>query len=770
MPSRWQHVKEVFFRAADLDADARDAFLAQACRDDPELRVEVEALLESDRRTEPWFWRPAVDAVPELLTGGSGDSLVGRQIGAHRVVAEVGRGGMGTVYLAERADGQYEERVALKVVRASLANAELAARFRRERQILARLRHPFIARLQDGGLLDDGRPYLVMEWIQGEPIDRHVTRARLSHGTLFKLFYKVCEAVAVAHRSLVVHCDLKPANVLVTPEGIPKILDFGVARLLDDRKLLISPGDGEGEPPVPFGPPSLARWLTPDYASPEQIRGDALTTASDVYSLGTILAELLGLEPDAAADSGPSSAKLGGDLRAILGKARHPDPLERYGSAAELADDLQRHLGSRPVLARRSTLVYRASRFVRRHKLAAAVAGLLAVSLIAGLAATLWQARKAEARARQAEQLSDFLIGLFEVSDVESPEGRISTLRARDLLDFAQFEIHQLDGSPSLKAEIQSTIGKAYRSQGLFDKAEEWLTRALDLASGDFAAELRSEIGLLRYRQGRYEDAAGLLRAALREQRALSVPPPAIADTLNHLGLTERRLGNLVRAEQAHVQALDLRRRHLGEEHLDVTYSLVNLGVLGLVHCRRGETVACRLAFERLEQALELRRASLPAGHPLIAGALDHLARAWLVAGRGRESLVRAEALRGRALELRERALPAGHPDIGLSQANLAYVLALQERYKAAEAAYRRALDVLVETHHEAHSSVLSARLGLATVLFRQRRCSEAEEGYRQVLAVARQASDAGTEEQAQSGLERIRGGCGGVSGVGVDD
>jgi tetratricopeptide (TPR) repeat protein len=421
-PDGWTQVQDLFLQAADLPAADRGAFLAGACGGDARLRAEVESLLGADAADVAVIARAIEAEVGALLDDGPG--LAGTRLGVYRLVEEIGRGGMGTVYLAERDDDQFRKSVAIKIVKRGMDSAEVVARFRTERQILAALEHPYIARLIDGGTTADGRPFFVMEHVEGQPIDAYCREHRLTLEARLRLFLRVCEAVSCAHRSLVVHRDLKPGNILITADGIPKLLDFGVAKLLDAS----SPS---GLTIAAAGP------LTPEYASPEQIRGLPITTAADVYALGAILFELLTgsraqrmdtyspLEierivcerdvphPSAAAKAAGAPYRVPSDLDTIVLMAMRKEPERRYASVAQLADDVERYLGGRPVLARQNSIAYRARRFVGRNRVAVAAVFLVFFSLLAGIAIATVQARRAERRLAQLIELSNR--SLFDV-------------------------------------------------------------------------------------------------------------------------------------------------------------------------------------------------------------------------------------------------------------------------------------------------------------------------------------------------------------------
>ncbi|MGZ5003001.1 MAG: serine/threonine protein kinase, partial [Chthoniobacterales bacterium] len=409
---RWARVKELFEAAVDLDPNQRTALLDKECGDDDALRSEIESLLKSDERTDGFIEQPAIAIPRDLFPNNVEEPFAGRQFGSYQIMREIGRGGLGAVYLAARADDEYRKQVAIKLVRRGLDTEDILRRFRNERQILAQLDHPNIARLIDGGTTDDGLPYFVMEYVNGQPINGYCDANALSTTERLTLFRKVCSAVTYAHQNLVIHRDLKPSNILVTQEGEPKLLDFGIAKLL-------SAGDELFTQTIP-----ALRVMTPEYASPEQIKGDKIMTTSDVYSLGVLLYELLtGQQPyrlktrtpeqiaraiteqeperpsTVLADNQQSEIgnpkSLRGDLDNIVLMAMRKEPARRYASVGQFSEDVRRHLTGLPVVARKDTVAYRTSKFVNRHRIGVAAAALVLLSLVGGIVATLIQVRTA---------------------------------------------------------------------------------------------------------------------------------------------------------------------------------------------------------------------------------------------------------------------------------------------------------------------------------------------------------------------------------------
>jgi non-specific serine/threonine protein kinase/serine/threonine-protein kinase len=483
-PGDWQRVKSIFQEALDRTPETREAFLAVACGDDVDLRRDVQSLLAAESEAGRFLSRPAIPSSPA-------PDLEGRRVGPYRVQERIGQGGMGVVYRALRDDDVFHKTVALKLVQGA-ADPEQPARLARERQILARLQHPNIATILDGGTTDEGQAYLVMEYVDGQPIDRYCDERALSTRERLILFHTVCAAVHYAHQNLVVHRDLKPANVVVTADGQPKLLDFGIAKLL-----------AGGIDPDQAPTATLLPMMTPEYASPEQVRGQPITTASDVYSLGVVLYELLAGErpylvradsleeivravceteprlPSAAVQSASatatrSPAELRGDLDTIVLKAMRKEPSRRYLSALELGEDIRRHLAGLPVLARKDTVRYRLTKFVGRHRTAAAAAALVLVSLVGGLVATVRQARIAEANRLRAERrfadvrtlANSFLFEFHDaIKDVPGTTAarRLVVERAAQHLDALQ---RDAEGDLGLQRELAAAYQRLGEAQG----------------------------------------------------------------------------------------------------------------------------------------------------------------------------------------------------------------------------------------------------------------------------------------------------------------
>jgi eukaryotic-like serine/threonine-protein kinase len=487
-PERWRQIESVFNDAADLPAGQRAALLECICAGDLELRREVEDLLSASSLS---LIESAIDATSDdMAAGAADDSMVGNRIGAYLIVALVGRGGMGAVYRAVRDDDEFRQQVAIKVVPRLLASPEAVARFRSERQILANLDHPNIARLLDGGTAD-GIPFLVMEYVEGVPITQHANERDLSIAQRLELMRSVCGAVQYAHQNLIVHRDLKPANILVTADGNVKLLDFGVAKLLDPENAGTTN--------------TSAMILTPDYASPEQVRGEAVTTASDVYSLGVVFYEILaGVRPYQISSTNPSEMQrvvcltepsapsectnlpmrlrrqLSGDLDNIVLMAMRKEAARRYGSAEQLSSDIQRHLDGRPVMARRDTLTYRCGKFIRRNRWALAAGVLIAGILVTATVTAVREARDAQHRFDQLRGFARTILVDLDAQLRDIP----GTVKARQVLiaevDEYLKRVVSENGADdaALAAEFATTYLRMGEMQGATPEALESLKMA----------------------------------------------------------------------------------------------------------------------------------------------------------------------------------------------------------------------------------------------------------------------------------------------------
>jgi eukaryotic-like serine/threonine-protein kinase len=578
-------LEEILFAALQVSGDERRRLLDERCSDRPDLRAEVDALLAAHDRATPLF------DTPTMMLRTPPD--IGQRVGAFRLMDVIGEGGMGTVFRAERADGEFTQQVAIKFIGSWTRDPAAVRRFRGERQILASLQHPNIVSLLDGGVTPDGNAYLVMEYVDGEPISAYCRSCRLPLEDRLRLFLSVCAAVQFAHSHLVVHRDLKPANIVVTRDGVSKVLDFGVAKLM--------------EPAVQPSATISGFWpgpLTPNYASPEQLRGVPITTVSDVYSLGVLLYELLAgarpyetsgkpvdevlslvidgeIRPPSTVPSRDengvpySRSALIGDLDAIVSRALQKDPSRRYPSAGELADDVDRFLRGRAVSARPDTTVYRVSKFVRRHRFAVAGAMAAVVSLVAGLGMALWQANaarlerdRARLEAAKAQQVSAFLRALFTSNTPLEALGRPMT--AQELLDRGVLRIdRELSGQPDVQASMLASLGSVYTEMGLGKQGLPLIERSLALREAVFGGD-HLEVAESLYFLGRlksrafsdYPAAASLLtRAVAIRDREAGENDAALAPVLSELGMALWHAGKYLEGQSALRRAVALGER-----------------------------------------------------------------------------------------------------------------------------------------------------------------------------------------------------------------
>ncbi len=772
-PERWDVVKEVFHQAAQVPPGALPKFLDTACHGDFALRREVESLLDSDG--DPMTLLEPLGEVPEAAPPTS--------IGAYKFLHGIGSGGMSEVFLAVRSDDEYHQRVAVKLIRDGLLSDDVLRRFKQERQILAGLEHPFIARLLDGGTTEAGLPFLVMEYVEGWAVDEYCRRQRLSVEERLELLRPICQAVQHAHRNLVVHRDLKPSNVLVTAEGIPKLLDFGVAKLLNPE---LSAGQVSATRPG-------AHALTLGYASPEQVAGEPITTASDVYSLGVMLYELLvgqrpfrlaGLSLTAAqrriceeepvppsravhrspgeGGEGVQAPKLSRDLDAIVLKALRKEPLRRYGSAAELEEDIVRYLQHQPVRARPSTWSYRAAKFVRRNRLGVALLAALVIFGVAMAVQTLRLSRALDQAGQErakAERVSDFLIEMFHLADPRQTRSRSMT--AVEFLNRgAEQATVRLQDQPLIRAALLDTLGRVYRNLGLFEEAEPLLQEGFRLRREHLGEEdlevasSLSHLAELRNAQAQYPQAVALNRQALGLRRRLAGEDSILAAaSLQGLAEVLHTSGDYEAAKQAYQEALKLRRRHLGEESPEVAESLSDLGYLFFDLGRFEE------AEEHLRRALDLCRRVYSDPHLVTAYTLSYLAG--VLEERG--DLEAAEPFSRESLEMHRLLLGDEHPDTSTASGALGGLLLKMGEVEEGEALLRQSLDRQVQTLGEDHPVVGTHLVNLARALKERGDLDAAEPLLIQADAIFRHTFEADhparmTTQEYLADIYRLRG------------
>ena len=721
-----ERFEQILDEALDLPASERAAYLDEACAGDAELRARVEAMVAGAEAPAPSKFldeRPNVS--PEILKAYLPDDteetqphvldMMGRQIGGFRVVEQIGKGGMGMVYRAERTGVAFDKTVAVKVVRPGMYTTGGVERFEYERRILARLEHPNIAHLIDGGETEDGLPYFIMEYVEGQPLDEYCNTNRLTIRERLKLFKTVCEAVRYAHRNLVVHRDLKPSNILVTKEGAVKLLDFGIAKIRepDEEETIYQTGQN-------------MQPMTMAYAAPEQVLGKTMNAATDVYALGVILYQLLTGHRPYALDAGkivenidrvrfqvpalPSQiatqaldrngitvtpealgaerrseprrikSMLTGDLDAVVMMALKKEPAGRYPTAAELLADINAFLERRPVKAQRDTNRYRAYKFIQRHKMSVAAFSLFALALIAGTVISISMAQtiaeeknQKEEEARRAQLSLDYLLNIFAAVDPD--EVGQDTLTAVDLLNRGYENLRDLDEEPAIEASLLNMMGWIYVNMGEYPKADSLYTLAGALILDDDAASLelaRSKYGrgLTNYSLAKYTLAEEQLREAIailtQEDEGV-----LLVEAQNQLSAVLVDLGNYTEASNWAEAAINDAKKLLGSDPEEVAL------LLGT-------------SYTRLATAshYQLRYAD-------------------------------ADSLYRIALTLRQEWLDASHPKIGNTVYQLGNNLLKLERVEEAEEQYLRALRIYEGGYGRTHPAVASAKIALANFFLR---------------------------------------------------
>ncbi len=762
-PERWQRQWDLFDRALPLEPAARECLLDEHCGDDPALRREVESLLEAhgddDLMREPW-----VDVRSAFPSG----PLPKPEIDRYELLESLGSGGMGQVFSARRADGLHDELVAVKVLKRGLDTDTLIQRFTTERRILARLAHPHIARLLDGGSTHDGRPYLVMEHVEGSPIDHYCDTHRLTVSERLALFQSICRAVHFAHQNLVIHRDLKPSNILISDDGLPKLLDFGIARLLVENDPDVSVTDPRSRP------------MTPQFASPEQILGQTTTTACDIYSLGMLLHLLMcgdlpyRLRPDKAPAeqirqvrlSRPSHyltlsraagterlqeicarrdttlavlrKTLKGDLDNIILMALAERPEDRYASAEAFADDLERLIKGLPVRARVDSVAYRTRKFVSRHRMAVALGAVILGALMT-LISLLWvQSRqllnerdRVLSENRRATAVSDFLVELFAIPDPTRAQGE--SITAQRLLErgIAQIET-DLASEPEVRGSLMLTMGRSLAGLGLYEEATDLLRRSLELRErhsprGEGVAEACLRLGEVLSVTGHYEQAEPLLRRALSIRQQASEPDPAaLAEVHLHLGDLSAKTGRFDAADSELTSAAQLAQT---TEQVELLARILDRHAT-LLQSQGDSDGALRF----FDQALSLYRRS-----PAVAGMATCLNNmAWLAAEGA--DFDRAERLYREAETIQRDLFDGGHPQLATTLANQGLLSSQRGDFDRAEELLSQALAMYRESLGLVHPKVALTLNNLASIHTQREAFEVAERHYRQALSIQEQS------------------------------
>jgi len=721
---RWKQVQALFEAALEVPESERRALVASRCGGDAELALEVLGLLAADAEN-PDYLDGMAAGLADMIRDTSGDDdgangsvddvLVGTQLDRYTIESKLARGGMGAVYLARRSDGVYDEQVAIKVIRRGMDSEQVVDRFRVERQILASLRHPNIANLLDGGITADGRPYLVMEYVDGRPIDQYCNEENVDLTTRLTLMRTVCAAVQHAHNNLVVHRDLKPSNILVTGDGTVKLMDFGIAKIL---------ASDDAQSPVDAAPETMPglQVLTPGYAAPEQISGEPITTATDVFGLGIVLYQLLtGARPfgktgataqeiaketcetDPARPSRLVEApcpvprrRLAGDLDNICLMALRREPERRYPSPGQLADDLARHQDGDPVAARPATLKYRTTKLMSRYRRAfGALAAVLVVSIAlvsfytARLAHERDRARRGEAKA---EHVAAFLTDMFALADPDQSRG--ADITAREILTRGAERVQtSLADQPEVQGAMLDVLGTVHSRLGLYDEGRDLLNQSLDI------------------------------KRVLHDGESLD-----IAATATSLARLESESGHYAEAESLYQSALMVHRDQLGPRSVEAA---IDLQGLGFTAAYMGKPLESEAYYR---EAVAIYESDPAIQGEAYATCLNDFALLLLEQGRGDES----EPMFRQALALQQRLLGEDHPEVSNTLFNLALLLRERGDYKAAEPIQRRVLALDRQHYDDTHPNVAYSLMALGSVLTENGQYDEAVRVFREALEIRR--------------------------------
>jgi len=775
-PDQWRALSPYLEKALTLSQEECARWLESLRAENPDVATQVKDLLHRHEAAEREGYlkdAPFPNASP---------GIAGQTLGSYRLVSAIGQGGMGTVWLAERSDGRFEGRAAVKFLNVALLGRGGEERFKREGAILARLSDPNIAKLLDAGVSPSGQPYLVLEYIEGEPVDRYCEEHKLDVDARVSLFLDVLGAVAHAHANLIVHRDIKPTNVLVAKGGKVKLLDFGIAKLLE----------GEGHEGAAT---QLTREegsaLTPAYAAPEQVRGRPVTTATDVYALGVLLyilltgqhpagseiqtpAELLlaivdkdpklpsevvasrqEIEPSARnlpEDADKFRRQLRGDLDTIVLKALKKDPEERYASVTAMAGDLRRYLRSEPITARPDTVRYRTAKFVRRHRTAVAFAALAIIASVAGLVGTLLQARTArqqrDAAIRErdrATRITEFMASMFKVSD---PYQRPGSITAREILDRSAQQIEAgLAKDPEAQAHMMYVMGEVYDSMGMTSQGKELVSKALDLQRKALGTEhvetltSMSLLGVLLTEEGQFAEAEKVQQETLATStRVLGPEHQVTVRSMARLASVYNMQGRNAEAVKLKRGALAIETRVLGPEHPD---TLVMTNSLVSILWSQGDPALYPEAEQLQRQALEIERRVLGPEHPDTLNAMISLGVIFRRTGKYAE----AEKIYRETLIIQNRVLGPEHPDTLVLRDSLATAIAKQGRYQEAEDLYRETRVAVQRIYGPNHPHTANSTYNLA--------CIAAVQGHRdQALLLLNDAIGHGLGVNTALGME----------------
>ncbi len=762
---QWDRVKEIIDAFHEEAPDDLEAWLDERCGDDEALRREAESLLQADQEGRFSDQDRAADRLSVEMPGaedppgdrqsplGPPGGKEGTTVGPYRLLEEIGVGGMNVVYRAERAGADFEQIVAVKLLQRRLGDEGARQRFRTERQVLASLDHPGIAQLIDGGVTEGGRPYFVMEYVDGTPITEYADAHDLGLEGRLDLLQQTAEALRAAHRQLVVHRDLKPSNVFVAePEtGAPtvKLLDFGIAKLLGDTLPVTRPRTQTGRRP-----------MTPAYAAPEQVGGGEISTQTDVYQLGMLAYELLaGARPFDVEDATPAereriireerparpseqdgaggvpAARLRDDLDTVVLKALRKEPDRRYASVGALAEDLRRYRADEPVRARPATAAYRARKFVERN--AQAVAGIATfVVVVVGLTAFYIlqiseERNRAQREARKAEAVAGYLTDLLQ--STRPDESAEEEVTAADMLRRGQRRIDQLEGQPAVQARMLQLLGNAYRERADYERATRLLRRSLSIRDSLYSGSHRSiantleELAHLQQQLGRYRRADSLWRRALEAQKARFGPDsPKLWESFNNLGIVAQKQGNHAEADSLYQRALAVERAAQDPDSVRLASTTQNQAH---AESKLGNQ---ERAVSLYRDALSMSRAVGDSSHPRMAVLLHNLATSLEAQGR----LGRADSLFRQAIAIERRARGPRHPNLGIILVSRGQILSKQKRFSKAVSLYRRAQTIFQKKLPNDHTRLARANKALGGALVELGQYQEAESLLRRSLDV----------------------------------
>ncbi|MFV1980107.1 MAG: tetratricopeptide repeat protein [Rhodothermia bacterium] len=760
MSSAWSQIDILLDQAFDLEPEAREDWV-KSLDVDEDIRDEVKRLLAADSSPLSFLDQDIADfAAPAMQDEEEAPvSKAGRSVGPYTIIRELGHGGMGIVYLAERKD--VGKKVALKLVSDRAADEHYTRRFLFEREVLARLQHPNIAQLLDAGVSDDGTPWFAMQYVNGIPVTTFCDDHRLGINERLELFGVVCQAVHHAHRHLVIHRDLKPSNIMVDEEGQVKLLDFGIAKLVESDQ-------GDGVDLTQSG----HRMMTPAYASPEQVTEQAVTTASDVYSLGILLYEILTGERPYQTDglshaeilknvcdtipATPSTAvqrtqratehktgmrtsslqrRLRGDLDKIVMMALRKEPERRYESAQAFVDDVKAHLAGLPVKAQPDSFSYRTRKFGKRHRLAVAGAiGAVALVIGFGLFYTIQissERDRAKKEAGRAEEITSFLVDLFQANDPSEAKG--DSITVSDVLARGQDRLADLAGQPELQAEMMATVAQVYRSLGNFPEAESLLVAAYEILKQEngpndpAVVKARFQIAEVMGDLGDVEGSLEIHHEVLPlQERTFGHVSHEVGHTLSNMGYLHRVASRYDSAEVYYLQSIDVQRAVVPIDSSALGSTIDNFGVVMGITGRYDE------AGILFSEALEIFKGLYGRYHPKVFTASGNVGTLYSRLG----DLHKADSIQTDALEIARRIFPASHPKIGIAVSNLAAVESMLGNFETALPLYVEAREIATRTYGPEHLEVALETSSVGVTLYELGRLDEAEPIVREALEI----------------------------------